>query len=226
MKKIKLKKVNKDVVDGWMGTYGDMITLLMAFFVLLFAVSYPDPGKYEEIRESMQEAFSNKEIQNEFSELNKDLIEVFKNKGLEDVVEIIPGPKGILVQIPGSTLFSPASADINSDMTPVIEAISTTITDLLNESTYQNYMIEVEGHTDDIPIVDDSEKFSSNWDLSAIRATGIVEVLQKSGIEMHKLKPIARAESIPLFPNRNDAGFPIPENMAKNRRVEIYINKF
>ena len=226
MKKIKLKKENKDVVDGWMGTYGDMVTLLMAFFVLLFAASYPDPGKYEEIRESMQEAFSSKEIQNEFSELNEDLLNVFKDKGLEDIVDIMLGPAGILIQIPGSTLFAPASADINSNMTPVIEEISKTITDLLNESTYQNYMIEVEGHTDDIPFVDDSEKFSSNWDLSAIRATGVVEALHKSGIEMQKLKPIARAESVPLFPNRDDEGIPIPENMAKNRRVEIYINKF
>jgi len=226
LKKNKLKKENKDVVDGWMGTYGDMVTLLMAFFVLLFAASFPDPGKYEEIRESMQEAFSNKEIQNEFNELNEDLIEVFKNKGLEEAVEISLGPEGILIQIPGSTLYSPASAEINSDMTPVIEEISKTITELLNESTYQDYMIEVEGHTDDVPIVDDSKKFSSNWDLSAIRATGIVEVFHQSGIEMRKLKPIARAESVPLFPNRESDGSPLPDNMAKNRRVEIYINKF
>ena len=43
MKKIKLKKENKDVVDGWMGTYGDMITLLMAFFVMLYSTTDPDP---------------------------------------------------------------------------------------------------------------------------------------------------------------------------------------
>ena len=87
-------------------------------------------------------------------------------------------------------------------------------------------MIEVEGHTDDVPIADDSEEFSSNWDLSAIRATGIVELLHESGVDMAKLKPIARAESIPLLPNLNEDGIPIPENRAKNRRVEIYVNKF
>ena len=49
MPKLKLKKENKDVVDGWMATYGDMVTLLMAFFVLLYASSDPDPGKFEEL---------------------------------------------------------------------------------------------------------------------------------------------------------------------------------
>ena len=43
---------------------------------------------------------------------------------------------------------------------------------------------------------------------------------------MDKLKPIARAESMPLLPNRDEDGYPIPENRAKNRRVEIYVNKF
>ena len=113
-----------------------------------------------------------------------------------------------------------------TDMAPVIVEISTAITQLLDESSYHDYMIEVEGHTDDEPIGEDSEIFSSNWDLSAIRATGIVELLYNSGIEMNKLKPIARAESIPLLPNRDENGIPIPENRAKNRRVVIKVNKF
>ena len=226
MPKLKLKKENKDVVDGWMGTYGDMVTLLMAFFVMLYSASDPDPGKYEEIVESMKEAFSKQDVENEFKELHESLEDIIENKNFENAVEIELGPNGILIQIPGSSLFASGSADIMTDMAPVIVEISTAITQLLDQSSYHDYMIEVEGHTDDEPIAEDSEIFSSNWDLSAIRATGIVELLYNSGIEMDKLKPIARAESIPLLPNRDENGIPIPENRAKNRRVVIKVNKF
>ena len=226
MPKLKLKKENKDVVDGWMGTYGDMVTLLMAFFVMLYSASDPDPGKYEEIVESMKEAFSKQDVENEFKKLHESLEDIIEKKNLENTVEIELGPNGILIQIPGSSLFASGSADIMTDMAPVIVEISTAITQLLDQSSYHDYMIEVEGHTDDQPIGKDSEIFSSNWDLSAIRATGIVELLYNSGIEMDKLKPIARAESIPLLPNRDENGIPIPENRAKNRRVVIKVNKF
>ena len=226
MPKLKLKKENKDVVDGWMGTYGDMVTLLMAFFVMLYSASDPDPGKYEEIVGSMKEAFSKQDVENEFKELHESLEDIIEKKTLENAVEIELGPNGILIQIPGSSLFASGSADIMTDMAPVIVEISTAITQLLDQSSYHDYMIEVEGHTDDEPIGEDSEIFSSNWDLSAIRATGIVELLYNSGIEMDKLKPIARAESIPLLPNRDENGIPIPENRAKNRRVVIKVNKF
>ena len=226
MPKLKLKKENKDVVDGWMGTYGDMVTLLMAFFVMLYSASDPDPGKYEEIVDSMKEAFSKQDVENEFKELHESLESIIENKKMENAVEIKLGPNGILIQIPGSSLFASGSADIMTDMAPVIVEISTAITQLLDQSSYHDYMIEVEGHTDDEPIGEDSEIFSSNWDLSAIRATGIVELLYNSGIEMDKLKPIARAESIPLLPNRDENGIPIPENRAKNRRVVIKVNKF
>jgi len=226
MVKLKLKKENKDVVDGWMGTYGDMVTLLMAFFVMLYSASDPDPGKYEEIVESMKEAFSKQDIENEFKELHESLEDIIENQILENAVEIELGPNGISIQIPGSSLFASGSADIMTDMAPVIVEISTAITQLLDQSSYHDYMIEVEGHTDDEPIGEDSEIFNSNWDLSAIRATGIVELLYNSGIKMDKLKPIARAESIPLLPNRDENGIPIPENRAKNRRVVIKVNKF
>ena len=87
-------------------------------------------------------------------------------------------------------------------------------------------MIEVEGHTDDDPIPKDNKHFNSNWDLSAIRATGIVEILNASGINIKKLKPIGRAETDPIVPNRDEEGNVILANRAQNRRVEININKY
>ena len=73
MKKIKLKNDNDDKVDGWMQTYGDMVTLLMAFFVMLFANSDPHPGKMEEMMDSLKKEFGSTEEQNEFKELKDSL---------------------------------------------------------------------------------------------------------------------------------------------------------
>ena len=65
MSDIQPNKEDKDVVPGWMGTYGDMVTLLMAFFVLLYAFSDPDPGKMKELSDSLKGALTNEDIQNE-----------------------------------------------------------------------------------------------------------------------------------------------------------------
>ena len=184
MKKIKLKKENKDVVDGWMGTYGDMVTLLMAFFVMLYSTADPDPGKYEELADAMKEAFTAEKTENEFKELEAELKDIIADKELEEQFKINLDADGIKIQIPGKALFAPASAVVMDDMTPVIEEISKTITELLDGSSFKDYMIEVEGHTDDHPIPENNQDFDSNWDLSAIRATGIVEILYASGIDM------------------------------------------
>ena len=226
MNLLKPKKENKDVVDGWMGTYGDMVTLLMAFFVMLYSTADPDPGKYDELAAAMKEVFTSKQTDNEFKELEKELIDIIEKKQLESQVIVDMGPNGIKIRIPGQTLFASGSAEVIDVMEPLIEEISTTIIELLDESTYKDYMIEVEGHTDDVPIRKDNKEFSSNWDLSAIRATGIVEILNINGIPKERLKSIASADSKPFLPNRDSEGNVIPNNRAQNRRIEININKY
>ena len=226
MKKVRVKREDLDVQPGYMGTFADMFCLLMAFFVLLYSTADPDPGKYEVLAETMKEAFTAEKTENEFKELEEKLNEVIKDKELESQVKVELGPNGIKIQISDSSLYSSGSAIVMDNMTPVIEKISTTITELLDESSYKDYMIEVEGHTDDDPIPENNPDFNSNWDLSAIRATGIVEILNTSGINITKLKPIGRAETAPIVPNRDKEGNVIPANRAQNRRVEININKY
>jgi len=226
MKKVRVKREDLDVQPGYMGTFADMFCLLMAFFVMLYSTTDPDPGKYGDLADAMKEAFRSENTVNEFKELEEKLNEVIKDKELESQVKVELGPNGIKIRIPGSSLYSPGSAIVRDDMTPVIEKISKTITELLDESSYKDYMIEVEGHTDDDPIPEDNPDFNSNWDLSAIRATGIVEILNASGINIQKLKPIGRAETEPIVPNRDEEGNAIPANRAQNRRVEININKY
>ena len=224
MKK-KIKKADTDVVEGWMATFADMVTLLMAFFVLLYAMSDPDPGKFEDFGEAMQEAISGEELESEFEKLTENLQEIIDEQEISDKVEIELTPKGIEIQMEGKALFAGCSADILSDMEPVISSISNVITELLDNSDYKGYMIEVEGHTDNLPPTRCPD-FETNWELSAYRATGVVEQLLSSGIQKEKIKAIAMADTAPLLPNTDKNGNSIYENQAKNRRVEIFINKF
>ena len=224
MKK-KIKKADTDVVEGWMATFADMVTLLMAFFVLLYAMSDPDPGKFEDFGAAMQEAISGEELESEFEQLTENLQEIIDEQEISDKVKIELTPKGIEIQMEGKALFAGCSADILSDMEPVISSISNVITELLDNSEYKGYMIEVEGHTDNLPPTNCPD-FETNWELSAYRATGVVEQLLASGIQKEKIKAIAMADSDPLVPNMDENGKSIYENQAKNRRVEIFINKF
>lgn len=219
------KKENLDVVDGWMGTYGDMVTLLMAFFVLLYAFSDPDPGKMGELSSALNSALTNEEVKNEFKGLEKQLEEIVEDAELTEEVEISQTIKGIEIQMEGSTLYESCSADVNEDMAPVIANISKTITDILSNSEYTGYIVEVVGHTDNIPPTT-CEYFDTNFDLSAYRATQVVNLLIDAGIEKSKLRAIGMADADPLAPNTDENGKAIKENQAKNRRVEILINKF
>ena len=226
MKKIKIKK-DPNAIEDYMPTFADMVTLLMAFFVLLYAMSDPDPGKFEEIAAALHEEMSGEELEifTEFNELTENLQEIIDEKEISDKVEIELTPKGIEIQMEGKALFAGCSADILSDMEPVISSISNVITELLDNSEYKGYMIEVEGHTDNLPPTNCPD-FETNWELSAYRATGVVEQLLASGIQKEKIKAIAMADSAPLVPNMDENGNSIFENQAKNRRVEIFINKF
>ena len=224
MKK-QIKKEDKDVVPGYMGTFADMVTLLMAFFVLLYAMSDPDPGKFEDFSEALREELSGEEVESEFEQLTENLQEIIDEQEISDKVDIELTPNGIEIQMEGKALFAGCSADILSDMEPVISSISNVITELLDNSDYKGYMIEVEGHTDNLPPTTCPD-FETNWELSAYRATGVVEQLLASGIKKEKIKAIAMADSAPLVPNMDENGKSIFENQAKNRRVEIFINKF
>ena len=222
-KKIQIKK-DPNAIEDYMPTYADMVTLLMAFFVLLYAMSDPDPGKFEDFSEAMHEELSGEEIETEFESLEKNLQEIVEDQDISESVDVKLHPEGIEIKMEGSSLFNQCSAEVKSEMETVISNISDAITDLLNNSNYKEYIIEVTGHTDDQPPTT-CRNFDTNWELSAYRATGVVEQLIASGIQKEKIIAIAMADSKPLI-EYDDNGYSISEIRAANRRVEIFINKF
>ena len=82
---------------------------------------------------------------------------------------------------------------------------------------YPEYTINIKGHTDDIPIA--TERFPSNWELSAVRATTVLKYLIGKGISARRLTATGYGDSDPLVPNTSD------RNRAVNRRVEFVLEK-
>lgn len=229
--------------ERWLVSYADFITLLFAFFTVLYATSQADLKKQEEFQESIKQQFSGligigagsqmDEMQdNRKKNLIKLPIDTFPPAGsgpqeVQDVVErrleqdLPAGEKaetvtgvhhdavGVKIQLAASKLFGSGSAELRPESALALDRIGK----LLKDS---NRRIIVEGHTDDLPI--HSDKFPSNWELSAARATKIVRYLSaRHKIASSNLVPVAYADQKPVVPNTSD------ENRARNRRIEIKI---
>lgn len=89
----------------------------------------------------------------------------------------------------------------------------------------QNYHIEMQGHTDDVPVVKNAWKFPTNWELSTARASRILRVFLKNGHIPSQLTVSGRSWYEPIAPNRDAAGNPLYDNQLKNRRLVLLIGK-
>ena len=115
---------------------------------------------------------------------------------------------GISIEINASLLFAPAEAQLSHESLDTLKSIA----DLLQQ---QEYLIRIEGHTDDKPIK--TPNFPSNWELSSARATGVVRQLIGLGIESKRLSAVGYADTRSLADNKH------AEGRNRNRRVQIMI---
>lgn len=126
----------------------------------------------------------------------------------EGKIHVIQTSRGIRIDIQDNLLFTPGSAELSGAANLVISDIVPLIKD-------NQRKIEVEGHTDNIPI--HNSLFFSNWELSAVRASSVVRLLNALGISEPRLSAIGFGSSQPISENETEAG------RAKNRRVSIII---
>ncbi len=225
--------------ERWLISYADFITLLFAFFVVMFAVSRVDTNKMGRFSESFSKAVGIEALStagsgilpgegavmppiagsgdgdgdatgNELEGLKKALTQ--KSENGEDslkALEIIAVRNELVLRFPVGVVFDSGNDDIKEAALPALMAIA-------KEVASRPVELRVEGHTDDKPI--HTVRFRSNWDLSACRATAVVSELAKSGgIEPPRLSAAGYGEFHPLASNAT------PEGRAKNRRVDIVV---
>ena len=203
--------------EDWLITYADAITLLMAFFVLLYTVSDPNTEKFEAKMGGVFEKFSGEKRALPLQDLRQQVSTMMSEAG-EDT-EAKTTARGVSFEFNSGKMFAPGSAQILESGVKLLDRVAQMVTFM----GYDDYKVEVQGHTDDIPI--STARFPSNWELSAARAAAVVRFLESRGVESGRLVAIGYGDTRPKVPNRDESGEPIPENRSANRRIEIAIER-
>lgn len=237
------RKKHEDEPDSherWLVSYADFITLLFAFFVVMYAISSVNTGKYRVLSESLGNAFGrvapampttraqiDMSIGGQarlFSAQKHELAVRREKEQMTDMARDILKTLAPLVN-QGKVRVSQSSRGVNVAINASV-LFAPGEAKLTNESGQalraialvlknDKHAIQVEGHTDNLPI--SNPMFPSNWELSAVRASSVVRLLVENGIDESRLIAVGHGSNQPVGPN--DTG----ENRSRNRRVEVMI---
>jgi chemotaxis protein MotB len=212
------KDVHHDDGDGnWLVSYADLMTLLFGFFVILASLSVPNAVKLEEMKQATSKSMNVAYVK-PYADLITDLQKVIKESSMEQDIKVIEEADGVALVIRGALFFDSGSSELLNQASSLITKISPVI---LRQAS--NFRVIVEGHTDDVPIV--STRFPSNWELSSARASSVVRLLEGLGYPHDHLRPVGLSDTQPLVPNDSQAGVPLPDNRAQNRRILIRMQR-
>ncbi|WP_434564523.1 flagellar motor protein MotB [Thermoanaerobacterium thermosaccharolyticum] len=218
----------KENSERWLLTYSDMITLLMIFFIVLYTISTVNSQKFQQIAASLGKTFDGTNYvvgqysgnsildsiktannANTNNTIESQLDKLIKQNNLQNMVTYKVEERGFVISLNDTLLFDTGSADVKPDQKATLIKIGNIL------KTMPNY-IRVEGYTDDVPI--NNSQFHSNWELSVIRATNVVEILVNDvKIDPAKISAVGYGEYRPIVPNDSD------KNRQLNRRVDIVI---
>lgn len=211
------KKPEEKLDEDWMSTYGDMVTLLLCFFVMMLSVSKPDVAKFEMIQAGLNESLGKKEVTRPIEMLMMELAEDIQSVDLGEKINLGSDTQGIVLELADDLAFTRGSAEIRPEAIPHLKRIAAT----LQSERYNSFNFSIEGHTSDEKF--SSPMFPSNWELSSARAAAIARFLEDRGIPRVRLKVVGFYDIAPKYPNHDAYGQPIPQNRNKNRRVVIHI---
>ena len=228
------KMINEDDcpkgLPGWLATFGDLMSLLLTFFVLLLSFSSMNVIRFNSamgalqgalgaltgepqlslpIRQSLPRTEGNLQQAEVISSAAAELETAVDEAGLQGDVMINESSTGIIVRISDKLFFDQGKADLKPASVPILKKLGEIMGPL-------GAMINVQGHTDNLTI--NTEDFASNWELSGMRALQVGRFfIQQSGISPGRIWITGYSEYRPLVPNTSS------ESRRKNRRVEIHI---
>ena len=216
-------------VPAYMLTYGDMMTLLVCFFVLIISMSTMEVEKIKQAAASLKGAFStfpfqDKVIPSPIEQTNPalrgekrgrrsraiaKLRRLIREQKLQDIIKVREQTQGIHITIGDPALFDTGKAAIKPAILPILNQIVEVVAS-------GGEVIRVEGHTDNVPI--HTPQFGDNWELSIARALSVIRhIRQGQQFDPKRLRPVGCGEFHPIASNDTEEG------KALNRRVEIYI---
>ncbi|OGR04337.1 MAG: hypothetical protein A2284_17010 [Deltaproteobacteria bacterium RIFOXYA12_FULL_61_11] len=202
----------------WIFMYGDLMSLLLIFFILLFSMSTINKAMFDEAMISVKDAISGKREHPQskvkvapLEQVKADIEAIVEKEKLTEAVEITSSFKGVLISVGDRVLFAQGSAELKRPAKLVLNRLGKAFSAL-------PYKIEVSGHTDNLPIK--SRLYPTNWELSTARACSVVRYLvDYCKLDPGKLVAQGFAEFSPLSPNTSRTA------RAANRRIEILISQ-
>jgi chemotaxis protein MotB len=228
--------------ERWLVSYADFITLLFAFFVVMYSISQVNQGKYKVLSETLTQAFNaptelttssvpsapveelaapthletqhpvatqsqpSEELNNISDRVNEKFAQLINDK----MIKVSSNEFWLQIELNDSILFPSAGAEPSQQA----QTIFTEIAGILKNYTNS---VQIEGFTDNLPIR--SDRYPTNWELSAARAAAIVKWLVAQGVQPERLAAVGYGEFQPVSSNTTEAG------RAQNRRVAVMIAK-
>ncbi len=223
---------------AWQGTYGDMITLMLCFFVMLYNPSEIDVTQLATITQSLQmqetesvtgglslSAGRLSDLGNNINSLpslekgrslglaKKKAVSLFAPDVKSNRITITSDERGLVITLLSDNFFEEGSADLNINET---RDTLLRLSEFFRSDEMKSRKFRIEGHTDNTPVASDSQ-FPSNWELSSTRAVNVLHYLADYGVKENNFSIAGYADTRPKFSNET------AEGRAYNRRVDIII---
>ncbi len=223
---------------AWLGTYGDMITLMLCFFVMLYNPSEVDVTQMATITQSLQmqetdttsgglslSAGQLSDLGNNINSLpslekgkslgmaKKKAVSLFAPDVKSNKITITSDERGLIITLLSDNFFEEGSAELNINDT---RETLLRLADFFRSDELKGRRFRIEGHTDSTPVPENSI-FPSNWELSATRAVNVLHYLADYGVRENDFSVAGYSDTRPKFSNDT------AEGRAYNRRVDIII---
>ena len=214
--------------ERWIVSYADFMTLLMAFFVVMYSISSVSEKKYKVLSDTLSGAFNHSDnsevlivgegkvevdivesIPNITHLISQQLDERFQSLVNDKLVSVNQNEKWLQIELQSTILFDIGGAVLNKSAEKIIGEISSIMSKYLN-------VIRVEGFTDNTPIK--NSLYTSNWELSTARATAVVRLMESQGVDPRRLAAVGYGEHQPVASNSTIEG------RSKNRRIVLMIS--
>jgi chemotaxis protein MotB len=219
--------------ERWLLTYADLITLLLAFFIILYSGSKADLERFSELAHSFQQTFGSGPFdsgaggmlmgqgaelfdfgslppsQRQFMGISEKLEAYAAEEGLGEQIAVNLRAEGVAITLSNALLFPSGGVELADDSKAALAKVAELLRPLPND-------VRIEAHTDSLPT--NSPVYPTNWELSAARAALVARYLiEAEGMEASRLSVLGFAEQRPLFANDTR------EHRLLNRRADIVV---
>lgn len=217
--------------EAWLLPYSDLMTLLLAVFIVLFASSQIDQEKAQQISNEFSESMMSKSYtaskmegqdsaskessgsakseKEQMEKLKAELDAKLKSKNMTASVKTNIDDRGLIISLSNAIVFESGSAEIKKEN-------EDTLLEIARMVSITDHYVRIEGHTDNVPM--SSDLYPSNWDLSTARAANVVRLfVNKANALPENLIAVGYGEYRPVADNSTEKG------RAQNRRIDIIV---